>query len=174
MALLTLAACVVAEPMPEAFDDDDVTVDDDDVTPTSADDDDGAYVIDPDCNNSDYDWGQGGEWMVPGSACLRCHSEGGHAQSVFAVGGTLFVRRTCPEPIADAVVHIQDADLRWFRLRTNEVGNFWTTDEPRLPVRIAIEVDGELTWKPGLQPFLDCNSCHALDGQAGLMAPVPR
>ncbi len=149
---------------------DPVEVDDDDSTAT-LDDDDSAAV--DDCATDEYDWGQGGEWMLPGSACLSCHQPEGHAESTFWTGGTVFVSPDCPEPIEGAVIHIFDADRKWFRLPSNSVGNFWTDQRVRVPVRIALEVDGQVYWKPGLQPGLRCNSCHLLGFPAGLISPRP-
>ena len=161
------SSCVVDEPLPEPFDDEDDD-DDDDATAPLLDDDDSSAE---DCAVDSYDWGQGGEWMLPGAACLSCHTEDGHAESGFSAGGTVFVSPTCPEPLPGVVIHIWDANRRWFRLTTNEVGNFWTADDVTVPVRIALEVDGELYWKPGLQPSLACNTCHSLGAPAGLISP---
>ena len=71
------------------------------------------------------------------------------------------------------MVHIWDADRRWHQLRTNEVGNFWTQGLLTPPYRVAIEIDGEWTWKPGELHVPSCNTCHEAGSGVGLVTPWP-
>ncbi|MCC6528205.1 MAG: hypothetical protein IT373_36500, partial [Polyangiaceae bacterium] len=81
------------------------------------------------CALTEPAWGLGGDRMLPGTDCLACHAPGETAQgSPFTVAGTVFRSASCPEPVAGATVHVEDANGTSRALVTNEVGNFFTPD----------------------------------------------
>ena len=69
----------------------------------------------------------------PCNSCGGNHSAGGDGPA-FTVGGTLYVDLAGSTPIANAAVHILDADGDDVVLTTAANGNFWSTDAFAFPV----------------------------------------
>ena len=166
--VVVLAGCVAG---PEDDDDSALPRDDDD-SALPRDDDDSTEPFTPsaDCGAESFDWGRGGGLMLPGTDCLSCHRDGGHAQTVFSVGGTVSASKFCPEPQPDAIVHIEDAEGLQLELPVNEAGNFWSLEPLVWPFTVGVELDDELTVKQVEVPTLACNSCHRMDAEFGLIA----
>jgi hypothetical protein len=87
-----------------------------------------------------------GPMMSPGDDCLDCHS-GGEARA-WTVAGTMGHQ--------GSVVSITDANGWSFTLRSNKVGNFYTAEGVRFPLRVS--VDGATMTGPVTDG--SCNRCH--------------
>lgn len=142
--------------------------------PASDDDDSGTPPpvegLAEDCATDGFDWGRGAGLMLPGTDCLSCHQEGGHAVNAFSAGGTVFARPDCPEPRPGAIVHIQDDEGTELDLPVNEVGNFWSTDPLAPPFIVEVEFDGETAYKDFEVDSLSCNECHQVGAEGGLVS----
>jgi hypothetical protein len=101
-----------------------------------------------------------GPTMSPGSDCLDCHGGGGEEDAVpWTIAGTW--------PGEGHKVWIGEVapGTKSFTLTTNQVGNFYTREGVRFPVRVAI--DGQ--FMPGDVTAADasCNRCHGSGGGGG-------
>jgi hypothetical protein len=100
-----------------------------------------------------------GPTMSPGQDCLECHGNGGGEEDAVAwtVAGTWSGQ--------GLHVDIQDAAGKSFTLRTNQVGNFYTREPVRFPLRVA--VDGQAM--PNTITYGGCNrsGCHGNGGGGG-------
>lgn len=116
----------------------------------------------PECAVDAPDWGASDERMLPGTDCLGCHVEGGHARLAFVAAGTVFTGATCPEPVVGATVHLVDAAGAALDVTTNEVGNFVVIDGLSPPLTVAI------TTSTGTVAMAaaggGCGGCHVADG----------
>ncbi|MBI4954664.1 MAG: carboxypeptidase regulatory-like domain-containing protein [Myxococcales bacterium] len=120
------------------------------------------------CSLTEPAWGLGGDRMLPGTDCLACHAPGETAQgSPFTVAGTVFRSASCPEPVAGATVHVEDANGTARALVTNEVGNFFTADALVATFTVSVEVDGVVEPMVSGAPSGACGSCHQGDGAPG-------
>lgn len=125
----------------------------------------------PQCTATAPDWGRGGEWMFPGSDCLECHRSGGSAaRHPFTIAGTVFRTATCPEGVRDVTVHVRDALGTELRLRTNEVGNFYSSAVLQPPYRLAIEYQGVFRQMLRRPDTGSCGSCHRADNGIGYVS----
>ncbi len=123
------------------------------------------------CEVSGFDWGHGGEDMLPGTACIDCHRSAGKARSVFTVAGTVFESGACADGVAGAVVHVEDADGNEEQLTTTELGNFYTEFEFTPPLRVSVERDGVVNEMSQPTTSGDCNTCHLSGTSLGLVHP---
>ena len=138
-----------------------------------------------------------GATMLPGRVCGACHKSGGQAlNSPWTLAGTLYpdagatcntagvsgatiqVLYTADDPMG---VYKNNAVQPGGELRTNEVGNFYTTAQFVSPMRIRVftgQTDSPtkemyMTTLVGKDPTtmapvrVDCNFCHWSGGQAG-------
>ncbi len=114
----------------------------------------------PVCAADRFDWGRGGELMLPGTDCLDCHRAAGRAaDSILTIGGTVFDSPDCPVGVSDAIVHIVDAADQSVDLQTNAVGNFRTSMSLVPPYRVSVEVNGEV--REMIEGATgSCGSCH--------------
>ena len=127
----------------------------------------------PPACDTELAWGLGGPAMLPGTDCLRCHRDGGRAERVFTVGGTVFAARECPKPLGEdsAVrVHVEDAEGTTLSLKTNEVGNFFSIQPLGGPLRVAVQSGETRVEMLGLSPSGDCGACHVSGSILGLVA----
>jgi hypothetical protein len=128
--------------------------------------------------------GDTNEFHRPGQPCVLCHSDSGPASdSVFSVGGTVFLHRTGKlEPAAGVEVLLVDSNSSSPTDRngrvpivTNAAGNFWVPKslwDPAFPMRTNIYCgDNPGTLKciaPGTRRVMqshigrepDCAGCH--------------
>lgn len=123
------------------------------------------------CEVSGFEWGHGGEDMLPGTACIDCHRPAGKARSVFTVAGTVFESGACTAGVAGAVVHVEDADGNKEQLTTTELGNFYTEFEFTPPLRVSVERDGVVNEMSQPTNVGDCNTCHVSGTSLGLVHP---
>lgn len=108
------------------------------------------------------DYGGAADLMLPGTDCLSCHVEGGHARSVFVAAGTVFTGATCPEPVVGATVHLVDSDGTALDVVTNEVGNFVVIDGLMPPLEVTITGDAGTATMSAAGG--GCGGCHAAEG----------
>ncbi len=133
---------------------------------------DGAGVVDAaseaaterGCGTARFEWGLGGEQMLPGTDCIDCHRAGGAARRVFSVAGTLTTASDCPTPASNIDVHVVDSLGQEIVVRSNAVGNFFSDAMLSPPFRTWIERDGiRRDMFVGTHEG-SCNSCHHLRG----------
>lgn len=103
----------------------------------------------------------------PGQPCLVCHSERGPASDKpFAMAGTVFEKRDSDAPPTPPIeVHIRDADGALRVKPTNEVGNFYITEDEwfdfKFPLKVALRRDGKIKeMKSPVNREGSCNFCH--------------
>jgi hypothetical protein len=108
----------------------------------------------------------------PGEPCLTCHAAGGDGPA-FTVGGTLYEDLAGTATLADATVHVVDADGQDLALPVAANGNFWTAAPLAFPIRTHASMCPDTN--PMLSPLDasggDCNKagCHA----AGFRVALP-
>ncbi len=125
------------------------------------------------CSADDFAWGQGGDLMLPGTACLECHSSSGAAASaVYTAAGTVFEGPQCPQGLAGVKVVITDANSQQIELVTNAVGNFCTAEPLTAPLQTWLELNGT---KIPMQSNAsgECAFCHSLSSSTGLIWAGP-
>ncbi len=127
-------------------------------------------VVEDDCAVTGFDWGWGGDEMLPGTDCLSCHSEGERAETIFTVAGTIFTSNGCEEGLAGATVSITDDVGTTLDLVSNEVGNFFDTTPLVPPLRVTVKTDaGEHEMESAFDSG-SCGACHELDSFEGLVS----
>jgi hypothetical protein len=102
-----------------------------------------------------------GPLMKPGEDCLDCHD--GDEAARWTTAGTW---------APGSSVTIADSNGKLFTLQTNRVGNFYTAEALRFPLRVT--VDGEAMTDS--VEYGGCNRCHGEggeddDGAATAVAP---
>jgi hypothetical protein len=122
-----------------------------------------------DCPTDRLAWGRGGEFMLPGTDCQSCHSEGGSAVSVFTVSGTVFVGPDCPQPVAGATVDLVDSEGTEAALLSNEEGNFFTLEPFAPPFHVSVTLGDTTTDMITSFQNGSCNSCHAEGSSLGFV-----
>lgn len=74
------------------------------------------------------DQGSGSGLHNAGEDCATCHTPGGKASSlVFTMSGTLYEDRMGRRPLQGGEVILQDIEGNVISMRSNAIGNFWTT-----------------------------------------------
>jgi len=114
------------------------------------------------------------EFHLSGQDCLRCHAEGGKADTIpFTMAGTIWKDRLASEPLAGAEVVFYDISGEVVSMTTNAAGNFMTQRD------IAKDEEGRLMFKSWVlgpdgrvQPMrlltgVSCNTHHGPFGQKG-------
>ncbi len=125
--------------------------------------------VEQSCDTTELDWGRGGEAMLPGTDCLGCHQQGGKANSVFTVAGTVMTSSTCPTAVKGATVMITDNGGSSFELLSNEVGNFFSSDPVQLPLTVSVQLDGAIYEMASPSPQGSCGACHSEGSQLGFV-----
>jgi hypothetical protein len=107
----------------------------------------------------------GGELMLPGEDCLRCHD--GRVGPQFTAAGTAFESIAGGAGAPGVLVRITGADGAEVVVPSNAAGNFFAQVPIAFPARVQIEAAGEV--HPMLAPIADgsCNRCHRPGGEAG-------
>jgi hypothetical protein len=123
-------------------------------------------VCSSDLRSTEFEWGRADEWMLPGTDCLACHRPGGAARRVFTFAGTVTTHTTCADPEPNATVRIVDATGAELRLRTNEVGNFFSDQALEAPYHYYVERDGRSVEMVSRVVDGSCAACHNLDDRA--------
>lgn len=114
------------------------------------------------------------ETMLPGRACNNCHKAGGQADESdvrWTVAGTVFGSMTAmcnTGGVSGAKVDILTMDgTVQFSLTTNAVGNFYTTQAVKLPLRAKVTKNGKTQEMFGMPTTGNCASCHQVPGSQG-------
>ena len=119
--------------------------------------------------------------MLPGADCLACHTEGNLFEAngepehgpFFTAAGTVYTDGDGSAPAEGAIVRITDAFDHVFELTTSEAGNFFMEDPLSFPLRVEVEVDGEVRQMQDDVESGSCNSCHSCDGTAANKIFIP-
>lgn len=109
-----------------------------------------------------------GPTMLPGRACLNCHTESGQAGDSdvrWTAAGTVFgsITAACNTggiPGVNVDILDQDGKIQ-VSLTTNSVGNFYTQVPLKFPLRARLSKDGKMQEMTELQVTGNCHSCHA-------------
>lgn len=120
----------------------------------------------------------------PGQPCLVCHSARGPASDrPFAVAGTVFEKASPDSPLAARIeIHLRDSEYHSPGIfETNEVGNFWITEDQwpdiAFPLKVGIKRDGKTkTMTTTINREGSCNFCHkpATESRYALPSDEPR
>lgn len=108
--------------------------------------------------------------MHPGERCGACHSERAEPARravAFGAGGTVYADPSA-HPFAGTAgvtVELVDAAGAVVALPTNDVGNFYTTQALRPPLRVALVKGSTRVAMKAPAPTGDCNGCHAPGGK---------
>lgn len=111
--------------------------------------------------------------MNPGRACIACHEREEDDELIVGLGGTVYPTLHEPDLCygagnSGAVVVVDDASGRQWRLPVNETGNFALHGEqPTFPIRAKVVVGDTERVMQGAQDSGDCNGCHTADGAHG-------
>lgn len=100
----------------------------------------------------------------PGQPCLVCHGGDGPGEMQFSVAGTIFQYADSLEPLANAIVRLQDDRGRSTFTGTNCAGNFFVQQadfEPSFPLWTRVQFGG-LGLDMSTPIFADgsCAGCH--------------
>ena len=114
-----------------------------------------------DCETSVPEWGAGGALMLAGSDCLDCHRDGGRAASTpFTLAGTVFFSGACSTGAEAATIYVTDANALEIQLPSNASGNFFTSEDLRFPLQVAVERNGLRKSMQTSVPSGACAGCH--------------
>jgi hypothetical protein len=112
-----------------------------------------------------------GPTMRPGANCLRCHVQGsaergpsGSPPPVFHAAGTVYpsIESAADEGLEGVTVRLTALDGGVVELRTNAVGNFYTTIPIDPETRPELSYEGRvLRMGARLPPLAACNACHS-------------
>ena len=109
-----------------------------------------------------------GPEMLPGADCVACHTRGGAREApAWSAGGTAFTDIDGTSPLSGATVRVTDSTGEIVEMRTNRVGNFYTSRSLTPPLTAEIEVDGQIKRMATKPETGACSSCHTCDGEAG-------
>ena len=124
-----------------------------------------------DCDTRALPWGLGGDNMLPGTDCIACHTEGGHANTVFTIAGTVLSSATCPEPVEGVEVLVTDAEGTDLTLTTGPLGNVWTDEPLEPPFLFGVRMNGEVLEMEDEVESGSCNWCHEEGTLLGFVYP---
>jgi hypothetical protein len=113
-----------------------------------------------------------GPRMRPGENCLGCHTEtpvrsdavgpSGRKAPTFSAAGTVYTGPTSNQGQQGVEVVFQDLAGAEFSVRSNEVGNFWTTRPIDTKVGPKVRFAGRTAeMKYELPTIPACNACHS-------------
>jgi hypothetical protein len=112
--------------------------------------------------------------MLPGRACLNCHSASGSASDSdvrWTVAGTVYssAGALCNSGgVAGATVEILKSDGSvQATLTTNSAGNFYTLAPIQFPMRARVTLGTKKVEMAGLQTSGNCATCHAQPASGG-------
>lgn len=114
----------------------------------------------------------GNEFMAPGENCLSCHGSGGKAahDATFTIAGTVFAALDSDTGagIEGVSVHIVDASDRQLSLKSNRVGNFFTSESVQFPLKsVKLAKDGKEHFMNTQVSTGACSSCHTQPASGG-------
>lgn len=119
------------------------------------------------CGNGEHE----GATMMPGSACLSCHSPGSGdegEEEPFTFAGTVYSGGTGTSGLDGAMISVTDAADQPVQVTSNSAGNFFYEEQVTLPLSDVTVTVGENSLKM-MSPATNgnCNSCHAKDSTTG-------
>jgi mono/diheme cytochrome c family protein len=134
------------------------------------------YDVPATCTSNSY-WTNGDDGssnMLPGRACIACHSQpGGDQGPRFLFAGTVYPSAHEPDDCngaGDAVIEVTDADGVVRTATALSSGNFFVDGDPAtLPTPITARVLYGGKVLPMATPVTtgDCNTCHTQEGKEG-------
>ncbi|MCB9562328.1 MAG: hypothetical protein H6708_18135 [Kofleriaceae bacterium] len=164
----TLSACDVGSVNGPGGDRPDAAAAGPDADPTAPDADPAA----PDAGSSQLDCrdavaNPGGGHHNAGQACIACHA--GNAGPDYTIAGTLYATAAGGATVAGATITVVDANGTTVDLVTKTNGNFFTTQNLALPVRVMASQCPAAAEMSASVSNGDCNSsgCHSASGGAG-------
>lgn len=99
-----------------------------------------------------------------GQPCLVCHDGTGPGSPTFTVAGTVYAVKGEDAPYEGATVHLTDANGGTHDATTNDVGNFYITQDewtPQAPIHVEITAgDVTATMSTHIGRDGSCASCH--------------
>jgi len=99
-----------------------------------------------------------------GDPCNWCHAKGGVAHPYFDIAGTIYTRKSSPEALPGALIHLFDRKGKQVTLQSNGTGNFFMGEGELsldFPLWVAVERDGKTTKM--IAPIFrerSCSACH--------------
>jgi hypothetical protein len=116
--------------------------------------------------------------MHPGAACIACHETGALVDDElergprFSLAGTVFPSAHEPDDCngvdgraEDVSIEVTDANGSTFRMRANQVGNFYREDRDVVfPIHAKVIYQGRTRAMISAVETGDCNSCHTESG----------
>lgn len=124
------------------------------------------------CNGEEEE--EGSATMMPGEACLSCHSSGSGSEAsekAFSAAGTVFSNSSGSEGVSVATVKLEDNTGYTVELTTNSAGNFYTSASLTFPVTITITKGADTVNMSSTPSSGDCNDCH--NGQDRAFIHIP-
>lgn len=123
-------------------------------------------------------WTQGDEGsrdMLPGRACIACHSKpGGDQGPRFLFAGTVYPTAHEPDDCngaSDAVIEVTDADGAVLTATARpQSGNFFMNGDPATlatPIKARVLYQGKVLAMSTAVSTGDCNTCHTQEGKEG-------
>jgi len=113
----------------------------------------------------------------PGQPCLVCHGGSGPASLQLSTGGTVYDTQGQTAPSSGTLVTIEDIDGHFFNATSNDVGNFFTTQNefvPHYPIQMTVtSADGSVSQSMLTHSSREgsCAACH--QAPAGPSSPGP-
>lgn len=109
-----------------------------------------------------------GDFMLPGSNCLACHSPGGLLGApTWTAGGTIFTDAAGVKAAKNVEIKITDANDQVVTLTSNSSGNFYTGRALAFPIQVDVTKGGVTRSMATAVDEGGCNSCHSCEGAAG-------
>jgi hypothetical protein len=108
-----------------------------------------------------------------GEECVGCHRPGKKAAEwPFTAGGTTYGTSTdaASPGLGGVAVTLTDSTGKVLTLRSNRVGNFWTSEKLAFPVAVVLQrVGSERSRAVAIGPCSEgtCNGCHTVPPRNG-------
>jgi len=125
------------------------------------------------CTNGKSAVSYGSSLMLPGEACIDCHTKN-HGPTMYLAGTvypTAHETDTCSGVnVSGASITVTDANNRTTTVTPNSTGNFYSKISITPPYTVKLTYQGRERDMTGLTTTPtngDCNSCHTMDGTNG-------
>lgn len=129
-----------------------------------------------DCNSKNEDCAPGtcngeGGTMLPGSACISCHSPGNYDEeegnAFWSAAGTVYSDHLGTSGASSVTIRVTDANGITEEMTSNGVGNFYTKTALTPPLTAEVEAGGSILQMAAEVDTGDCSTCHSCVGSAG-------